>query len=155
TPRGHVSVSDWSFPIPRLILGCLLSLTITAEAGTEVWYRIKEKKTPPLEGWTIDWPSQAINWRTVPVAESAQELLRYNEGGGGAWTGSDGHDWNLYFFRWLPGRTAGLFVKNHRPDICLPATGMTQRGAIKTNLLTINNVRLPIRSYVFDNNGRS
>jgi hypothetical protein len=51
----------------------------------------------------------------VPVTPEAQELLRYNEGGGGSWTGADGKLWTMYFFKWLPGRTAGLFIKNHRP----------------------------------------
>jgi exosortase len=143
------------FRVPRLILGSLLTLTLAAEAGTQIWYRVHESRTARLEPWTVEWPAQATNWKTVPVADAAQELLRYNEGGGGAWTGEDGHNWNMYFFRWLPGRTAGLFIKNHRPDICLPASGMKQRGSMQNKLLTINDVALPIRSYVFENNGRS
>jgi hypothetical protein len=91
----------------------------------------------------------------VPIAESAQDLLRYNEGGGGTWNAQDGHKWNMFFFRWLPGRTAGLFVRNHRPDICLPATGMKQRGSMQSKVLTVNDVTLQVRTYVFDNNGRS
>jgi hypothetical protein len=63
--------------------------------------------------------------KNVSVAPEAQALLRYNQGGGASWNGSDGHPWMMYFFRWLPGRTAALFVKIHRPDICLPASGMT------------------------------
>jgi hypothetical protein len=89
----------------------------------------------------------------VPVDEAAQELLRYNEGGGGDWF-ADGHNWSMYFFKWLPGRTAGLFIKNHRPDICLPASGMTQRGGVQNKLLIVNGIPLPIRSYVFENAGR-
>jgi exosortase len=143
------------FRIPRLILGSLLTLTLAAETGTQIWYRVHESQTARLQPWTVEWPSQATNWKTVPVADAAQELLRYNEGGGGAWTGEDGHNWNMYFFRWLPGRTAGLFIKNHRPDICLPASGMKQHGVMRNKLLTINDVALPIRSYVFENNGRS
>jgi len=144
-----------SFRVPRLVLGCLLALTMVAEAGTQIWYRAHESDTARLQPWTIEWPSQATNWKSVPVAESAQELLRYNEGGGGTWTGEDGHAWNMFFFRWLPGRTAGLFIKNHRPDICLPASGMKQRGGVQNKLLTVNDVALPIRSYVFESNGRS
>jgi hypothetical protein len=60
----------------------------------------------------------------------------------------------MYFFKWLPGRTAGLFIKNHRPDICLPASGMTQRGGVRNKLLTVNGVPLPMRSYVFENGGQ-
>jgi exosortase len=152
---SRVAAATPGFPVPRFVLACLVGAIVIAEGGTEAWYRAHEKRTPRLEAWKITWPIQAQNWTSVPVAERAQELLRYNEGGGGAWTGSDGHDWNLYFFRWLPGRTAGLFVKNHRPDICLPASGMEQRGPMKTKLLNVNDVRLPIRAYVFDNNGRS
>jgi len=147
--------SSQPFRIPRLVLGSLLALTLAAEAGTQIWYRAHESQTARLEPWTVAWPSQATNWKTVPIADAAQELLRYNEGGGGAWTGDDGHNWNMYFFRWLPGRTAGLFIKNHRPDICLPASGMKQRGAMQNKLLSVNEVALPIRSYVFENNGRS
>jgi len=141
--------------LSRLLLGSVLGLIMLAEAGTQIWYRSHEAQTARLEPWTIAWPSQATNWKTTPIADSAQELLRYNEGGGGVWTGEDGHEWNMFFFRWLPGRTAGLFIKNHRPDICLPASGMKQRGGMQNKVLTVNDVALPIRSYVFENNGRS
>ncbi|MBA2743115.1 MAG: exosortase-associated EpsI family protein, partial [Chthoniobacterales bacterium] len=80
----------------------------------------------------------------------AQELLRYNEGGGGSWSGTSGDQWAMYFFKWLPGRTAGLFIKNHRPDICLPASGMTLRGGVNHKVITVNGVGLPVRSYVFE-----
>ncbi|HWM25829.1 MAG TPA: exosortase/archaeosortase family protein [Chthoniobacterales bacterium] len=143
------------FRVPRLVLGCLLALILVAEGATQIWYRSHESRTARLQPWTITWPSEATSWKTVPIADAAQELLRYNEGGGGTWTGNDGHLWNMFFFRWLPGRTAGLFVKNHRPDICLPASGMKQRGGVQSKLLTVNGVALPIRFYIFDNNGRS
>jgi hypothetical protein len=144
-----------SFRVPGLVVGSLCALILVAEASTQIWYRAPQSQTTRLQPWTVAWPSQASNWKSVPIAQSAQDLLRYNEGGGGAWTGEDGHDWNMFFFRWLPGRTAGLFIKNHRPDICLPASGMKQRGDMVNKILTVNDVPLPIRSYVFDNNGRS
>jgi hypothetical protein len=56
----------------------------------------------------------------------------------------------MYFFKWLPGRTAGLFIKNHRPDICLPASGMKLRGGVQNKLFEVNGVKLPIRTYVFE-----
>jgi exosortase len=141
------------FRIPRLVLAVVLALTVIAEAGTQIWYRVHEARTAQLAPWTIAWPTHATNWKEVPVDEAAQGLLRYNEGGGGDWS-ADGHNWSMYFFKWLPGRTAALFVKNHRPDICLPASGMTQRGGVQNKLLTVNGVPLPIRAYVFENAGR-
>lgn len=154
-PAPQAARSQQSRRISRLVLGTLLALTILAETGTQIWYHVHEARSARLDPWTVTWPSQATNWKTVPIADAAQELLRYNEGGGGVWTGDDGHQWNIFFFRWLPGRTAGLFIKNHRPDICLPASGMKQRGAMENKLLTVNDVALPIRSYVFEDNGRS
>jgi exosortase len=154
-PPAKVPHSPWTLCVPQLVLISLLALTVITEAGTQVWYRAHESDTARLQPWTVTWPSQAANWKSVPIEDSAQELLRYNEGGGGGWTAEDGHNWNMFFFRWLPGRTAGLFIKNHRPDICLPASGMKQRGGVQNKLLTVNGVALPIRSYVFENNGRS
>ena len=143
------------FRIPRFALIALLALTVVAEAGTQIWYRAHESRTTKLTPWSIAWPTTAANWKEVPIDEAAQGLLRYNEGGGGEWTGGDGHNWNMYFFKWYPGRTAGLFIRNHRPDICLPASGMKMRGNVGTRLLTVNGVPLPIRSYVFEDSGRS
>ena len=142
-----------TFRIPRVALICVLALTVVAEAGTQAWYGTHEARTTQLAPWTIAWPTKAANWKEVPVEESAQGLLRYNEGGGGDWF-ADGHNWSMYFFKWLPGRTAGLFIRNHRPDICLPASGMTQHGGVRSKLLNVNGVPLPIRAYVFENAGR-
>lgn len=143
--------SRHAFPLPRLLLVCLLLLVVTAEAGTQAWYGIHEARAAKPVPWGVAWPTTARNWKAVPVAEQAQELLRYNEGGGGEWAGADGRQWTMYFFKWLPGRTAGLFIKNHRPDICLPASGMKLRGGVQNKVLSVNGVALPIRSYVFEN----
>jgi exosortase len=142
------------FRVPRLVLILLLALTVIAEAGTQVWYRAHETKSAQMSQWSIAWPTTATNFKDEPIAEATEGLLRYNEGGGGNWT-ADGHNWNMYFFKWLPGRTAGLFIKNHRPEICLTASGMVQRGGIEYKLVTVNGVPLPMRSYVFDAGGRS
>jgi hypothetical protein len=141
------------FRVPRLVLVVLLALVVIAEASTQVWYRAHETKSALMSQWSITWPTQATAFKEEAIAPAATELLRYNEGGGGNWS-ADGHNWNMYFFKWLPGRTAGLFIKNHRPEICLPASGMVQRGGIQYKLVTVNGVSLPMRSYVFESGGR-
>jgi exosortase len=151
--RDSFTQTREALPISRGILLGLLAIVLIAESVTQFWYRAHESPSSRLPAWSVSWPTQAPNFKTVPVAEQAQELLRYNEGGGGEWK-TDGHQWGMYFFRWLPGRTAGLFIKNHRPDICLPASGMKQVGSEQRKILTINEVQLPIRFYVFEGNGR-
>src|SRR5919201_623503 len=105
--------------------------------------------------WTVRWPSDENGFKAVPIAPEAESLLRYNDGGGATWNGRDGRRWMMYFFRWLPGRTASLFVKVHLPDICLPASGMTMVADNGTRFIRVNGVNLPIRSYVFDEQGTS
>lgn len=143
-----------AFRLSPILLAGILIFTVAAEAGTQAWYLVHEARTARVEPWTVTWPTTAQNWKSIPVADQAQELLRYNEGGGGTWSGEAGNQWAMYFFKWLPGRTAGLFIKNHRPDICLPASGMKLRGGVHQKVLTVNGVTLPIRSYVFENGSK-
>lgn len=152
-PRRH-SRSPF-LPVSRALLVTVLAIAVSAEATTQWWYRSHETESSRLKPWSVTWPRTAANWQDVPVADSAKDILRYNEGGGANWTGADGHNWTMYFFKWLPGRTAGLFIKNHRPDVCLPASGMAQRGGARNRLMTVNGVTLPMRSYVFESAGQT
>jgi exosortase len=136
----------WSL-VASLILWFLLT-----EAGVQIWYRLHQSSAASSR-WTVSWPNSANDYKPVPIAPEAESLLRYNEGGGAIWQGSDNHKWMMYFFRWFPGRTAALFVKIHRPDICLPASGLTMERDNGIQLLTVNGVNLPIRSYRFDDRG--
>ncbi|CAN5519581.1 hypothetical protein BH18VER1_BH18VER1_01820 [soil metagenome] len=145
-----VASARGAFGIPSLFLAIILALAVFAEGATQAWYGINEARATKVEPWTVTWPTDAPNWKELPIADRAQELLRYNEGGGGAWTGTNGDQWAMYFFKWLPGRTAGLFIRNHRPDICLPASGMKLRGGVQQKIITVNGVPLPMRSYVFE-----
>jgi hypothetical protein len=103
--------------------------------------------------WAVRWPDSENNYKSVPIAPEAESMLHYNEGGGATWEGTDGHQWAMFFFRWLPGRTAARFVKVHRPDICLPASGRTIERDNGLRMVTVNGVTMPIRSYRFNDGG--
>lgn len=128
-----------------------VGLTEICAAG---WYNARGTNSAKVSSWSVSWPVQQTGYADAKVPEAAQELLLYNEGGGANWTGPDGHPWMMYYFRWLPGRTAARFVKFHRPDVCLPASGMTMTRDNGIRLLTVSGIALPIRSYRFENNGR-
>ncbi len=153
TSRATTNGRFSNFRLPRVPLFLLLASVLAAEGGTQWWYRSHENSASRLPAWNVNWPTKADAYQNVPVADSAQELLRYNEGGGAMWKSADAHQWGLYFFRWFPGQTAGLFIKNHRPDICLPASGMTQTSGARAKLFQINGVPLPVREYTFDDRG--
>ena len=133
------------------LLSALAIWLVLVEGAVQVWYR--SHQTPMSSHWAVRWPESESNYKQVPIAPAAETLLRYNEGGGAAWEGQDGRRWMMYFFRWLPGRTAARFVKVHRPDICLPASGRTMERDNGLRMLTVNGVTLPVRSYRFDDRG--
>lgn len=146
--NSHVPLRfSWPLLVP-LVIWLLL-----AEAGVQVWYRIHQSGGTHSR-WAVSWPTAEADYKSVPIAPEAATMLRYNEGGGATWQTSDGHQWMMYFFRWLPGRTAARFVKIHRPDICLPASGITMERDNGLELLVVNGVNLPVRSYRFDNHGK-
>jgi hypothetical protein len=89
----------------------------------------------------------------VRISTEAQGLLRADESDGGRWRGTDGHEWLMYSFQWHPGGTAALFVKNHRPDVCLPTSGMAMVKDDGVRRLDVHGASLPIRFYRFDDHG--
>jgi exosortase len=134
-----------------LLIGLILWILVV-EASVQSWYRFHQPSTVDTR-WTVNWPTSESDYKSVPVSTEAENLLRYNEGGAGTWQGNDGRPWMMYFFRWFPGRTAALFVKIHRPDVCLPASGMTLSHDAGLRLITVNGASLPIRSYRFYDRG--
>ncbi len=151
TPAGP-SDRNLSAIFPSSFFISLALWMLLVEGSVQAWYGAHQS---PMAGsrWDVHWPSAEATCRSVPVGAEAESLLRYNEGGGATWSGSDGHEWMMYFFRWLPGRTAALFVKTHRPDICLPASGMTLVSDSGIRLMNVNGVNLPVRSYRFEDRG--
>lgn len=134
----------------RLVVPLAIWVSLV-EGGVQCWYGCH--KLPIDSSWTVNWPVSHNDYRSVPVAREAESLLGYDSGGAALWNGNEGHQWAMYYFRWLPGRTAARFVKFHRPDICLPASGMTMSRDNGIQLMTINGIDLPIRSYRFENGG--
>ena len=156
--RGNASIMAPSIENQRApirfnsgLLGALVIWVLLVEVGVQTWYRSHQTMTGSR--WSVRWPESESNYKQVPIAPAAETLLRYNEGGGAAWDGADGRQWMMYFFRWLPGRTAARFVKVHRPDICLPASGRTMERDNGLRMLAVNGVNLPVRSYRFDDRG--
>lgn len=137
---------------PAVLFLLLAGLLIAGETGVQLWYRAHESQFAASR-WTAQWPQSQPDYETVAIPPATQNILRYDTGGGAGWNGADSHHWMMYFFQWLPGRTAALFVKIHRPDVCLPASGLTLTRDDGIRLVEANGVKLPVRSYRFDDHG--
>ena len=135
----------------RATLAVLAAWIILAEGAVQVWYWSHQTFTS--KHWAVEWPSTEGNYKSVEIAPEAVSLLNYNEGGGASWDGGDGHQWLMFFFKWFPGRTAARFIKVHRPDICLPASGRVMERDNGLRMLTVNGISLPVRSYRFEDRG--
>ncbi len=134
--------------------GGLIIWIACTELAVAVWYAPTRAQAANQASWTVTWPTGELDYQPEPIPEAVETLLRFNEGGSAIWRSADDRRWMMYSFHWLPGRTAALFVKNHRPDICLPASGLTMEHQSDLQVVTVNGVNLPIRSYRFDDRGR-
>ena len=152
-PEAFHGDSDRTAPGSHFGLLTLLAVwLIGTEAVVYLWYNSHQPDAAKMR-WSVQWPNSENSYKQVPITPEAEALLHYNEGGGAAWEAGDGHRWILYFFRWLPGRTAARFVKIHRPDICLPASGRTMERDNGLRTIPLNGVKLPVRSYRFTDRG--
>jgi exosortase/archaeosortase family protein len=138
-------------PINWKILTGLAVWLIAVEGIVQFWYG--SHQVADRLRWAVLWPDSENNYQQVPITHEAEALLQFNEGGGASWETADGHRWVMYFFKWFPGRTAARFVKIHRPDICLPASGRVMERDNGLRMLNVNGVNLPVRSYRFDERG--
>jgi exosortase len=151
---GSTSLPAMSSAFVRAAITCAALMLLFAEAGVQWWYS-QHATAVANSRWNLQWPQTENDYKTIPIAPEAEGLLHYSDGGGAAWQATDGHPWMMYFFRWQPGRTAARFVKIHRPDICLPASGMTMLKDNGIRLLQVNGAGLPVRSYRFDDHGKA
>ena len=64
-----------------------------------------------------------------------------------------------FYFRWFPAtqlrdRIRIQFAKSHRPEICIPAAGISMRRDAGFSQVMVGDLALPFRDYVFEDRGR-
>ena len=115
--------------LPTWIFIAVTAWLAIAELGVESWFRWHERALATAPRWTVVWPERAPGFRELAIAENAARILRFDEGRGVIWSASDGgrpRERMVYFFRWKPGRNSAQLAADHRPDVCLPASGLSQ-----------------------------
>ncbi len=141
-------------PWPQKPVFLFLGWLIFVEGATELWYRAHERGLSRRPSWTLAWPEPSPAFRFHEISDDTRLILRYNQGKSGLWLSSDGSQWMIYFFRWLPGRAAAQLAKNHRPETCLPAGGLKLVKDLGLKLIKIGGLELPFRAYVFEHRGK-
>ncbi len=118
---------------PAWILLAAGAWLVLAEIGVDGWFRWHERGLGSTPRWSVTWPTNAPGFREIAISESAERILRYDEGRGVSWSARApgvANDRIIYFFRWKPGRNSAQLAADHRPDVCLPAAGLEQVAAI-------------------------
>ncbi|MDX1953437.1 MAG: exosortase/archaeosortase family protein [Verrucomicrobiota bacterium] len=142
-----VPLPSWSFSASIIIW------LLTAHLAKEFWYRSHEQGKTARHAWSLQWPTNETSFRFQRIPETTQVLLRYNQGEFARWIGPNGADWFGYFLRWEPGRAAAQLAGNHRPESCLPSTGLRLKQEYGEKLFKAGNFTLPVERYVFERNG--
>jgi len=119
---------------------------IAVEISVETWYRWHEAKLPPAQQWTVAWPTNNPTFQKLPLTDTARQILRYDDGRGGAWQDGD-IGWQAIFLRWDPGSTALHLAQNHTPEICLTAAGHKLDVISELEWMDVDGLRLPFGVY--------
>jgi hypothetical protein len=108
--------------------------------------------------WTLKFPEDKSAFQKFEISKMARERLNFNEGSALGWADREGHKWQMLYFSWDPthtrrGRILVQDGKNHAPEGCLSASGKKLVTDAGVKRLTANNIFLPFRSYVFEDQG--
>ena len=87
-------------------LVCILAWVFATNVASELWYRSREGVRPNSVAWDMRWPEEGKLFRTSEIPEEARSILRYTSGKSATFDWSDGSIWQVFFFRWSPGRSS-------------------------------------------------
>jgi hypothetical protein len=92
-------------------------------------------------------PEAKPGFEKIPLPPRTSELLGYDYGTAAKWQETDGFEWTAYFFRWEGKSLQSIMAaRYHRPEVCLPAGGLKQTSASKTEYIETAGLRLPFRN---------
>ncbi|MEA3212780.1 MAG: hypothetical protein QOE70_5837 [Chthoniobacter sp.] len=151
--NADTSRHSWR-PLPASIWVSAIAWLALTEMTTEVWYRAHEMPANERRTWSVRWPETRADFEPLDISPKVRRTLAYDEGHEAGWAEPDGSRWQMFAFKWHPGRTASISARWHRPEICLPATGRTLLAEHPALTIAVGDLRIPFRVYEFDDQGR-
>ncbi len=136
-----------------LAMGCWAILGVGL---TEGWYRSHERQGSAGFQWSIALPESKPEYETIDLPARTLELLAFDFGKTAKWREDDGSQWSLFFFRWNPNSVQSVIRSRlHRPERCLPASGLKQVSESALEFFEAGPYKLPFRNYIFEASGRN
>ncbi len=94
-------------------------------AFTEAWY-FRQPATAAAATWGLVPPPAAEN---APLPAATLELLGCDRSLSATWQTESGAQWTMFFLEWYPNsQRASLLARVHRPEVCLPSSGLVESG---------------------------
>jgi exosortase len=142
----------------RSLSVALLAWLILVEAGVEVWYRSHERTAVDGTGWSVQTADENSTYRVVEIPPSVSGQFKSDKSLQARWQDGSGNSWQLYYFRWFPGRSLQKRVtiqlaKVHGPEVCLPAAGMSLKAYLGIIKVPLAGMDLAMQQYVFNAEG--
>jgi len=141
--------------LPRSIgfLGGVVFLAgVLSLAGTEAWYRARGGGAGESAAWTIKPGTPGT--QPVPVPDRTRRILFFPDGFSEKFVDASGLRWQVFYFRWPPGRTAVQAVGVHDPRTCLASIGMELESQLAPMIIEVEGVAFPFRVFLFRAGGR-
>jgi exosortase len=136
-------------PIPHWVGIAMFLWLLVSEIGTEMWYRVHEKRLVANVNWSVVWPEEAMHFRKTELPENSRIILRCSRSEAATWQDGEGNDLSAFVLRWDPGRNSAQLAKGHRPDICFPAAGAKLVNDFGRIAIPANGFDLPFHYQTF------
>jgi exosortase len=148
-------LSAFSFQPCRIYLLAVGCWAILCLGATEVWYRSHDIKETGVFHWSVTLPETNPTFQNVELPPRTVHLLAYDYGTTGRWLEEGGVEWNLSFFRWSPRSVESVIhARLHRPEVCLPASGLKQLTESELVFFDAGQLKLPFRKYTYASEGQ-
>lgn len=134
-----------------LVCGLICGWLVLVEVGTELWYRLHERKARANPAWVVAWPQGSKGFTDVRIPERVLITLSADENKAATWLDPQDAKWSAAYARWRAGRPISRIARVHRPDICFAASGRRLRADLGVVQVPVGNgLQLPFKTYVFD-----
>jgi exosortase/archaeosortase family protein len=128
---------------------------VFTEAFTVVWFHLGAKRAQTNPAWSINWPTNAVGYREIPLRKAELEMLRYDTARNTAWQDANGNQWSFIALHWGPKNKHSFIGRGHTPDECFVGGGWKLCGQPDPVRLCINGLDLPFRRYLFEFDGKT
>lgn len=134
-------------------LCCGLLWMVAIHLGSDLWYKFREGRRSASVEWELRWPESSKSFQFVEVPSEARSILRYTSGKSAKFAWQDGSMWQVFFFRWAPGRSSVQLATMHRPEVCLPAIGYKLVETTESVSIPVSSISIPFSGSLFECDG--